>query len=132
MAQKVKNSDYALADVGERFLAILIDGIVLALIGGLLFGSMGNAGGGLWLLINVAYHWFFWTRQDGQTPGKRAMKLRVVKEDGSELRDVDALIRAVGYNVSGFFGGLGYLWAIFDSKQRTWHDLLAKTIVIKA
>lgn len=132
MAQKVKNSDEALGDVGERFLALLIDGFVLALIAGLLFGGMGNAGGGLWLVINVAYHWFFWTRQDGQTPGKRIMNLRVVKEDGSELRDVDALIRAVAYNVSGFLFGLGYLWALLDSKQRTWHDLLAKTIVIKA
>lgn len=132
MSDKVKHGVYGKADFGERFIAIFIDGIVQSLMIGLLFGAGGEAGGGLGFVLAILYNWFFWTRYDGQTPGKRIMNLRVVKEDGSELRDVDAVIRAVGYTVSGFVFGLGYFWALFDSKGRTWHDLLAGTLVVKA
>ncbi|MEL6308355.1 MAG: RDD family protein [Chloroflexota bacterium] len=123
---------YELGDVGERFIAIAIDGIILGLITGLLFGAGGEAGGGLGLVVGVLYNWYFWTRQDGQTPGKRMMGLRVIKADGSQLSDVDALIRALGYYVSGLVFSLGYIWALFDDQSRTWHDIMAGTRVVKA
>lgn len=132
MSEKVKHGVYGKAGFGERFIAILIDGIIQALIVGVLFGAGGEAGGGLGFVLAVIYNWFFWTRYDGQTPGKRIMNLRVVKENGAELSDVDALIRALGYTVSSFVFGLGYFWALFDEKGRTWHDMLAGTLVIKA
>lgn len=125
-------SKVVLGDVGTRFLAILIDGFILGLVGAVLFGAGREAGGGLALVIAVIYNWFFWTRMNGQTPGKRMMNLRVIKADGTQLSDVDAVIRAVAYNISGLFFGLGYIWAFFDDKRRTWHDLLAGTIVVKA
>jgi uncharacterized RDD family membrane protein YckC len=127
-----EKSKVVLGDVGTRFVAILIDGFILGLIGAVLFGAGREAGGGLALVISVIYNWFFWTRMDGQTPGKRMMGLRVIKADGTQLSDVDAVIRAVGYNISGLFFAIGYLWAFFDDKRRTWHDLLAGTIVVKA
>jgi len=127
-----EKSKVVLGDVGTRFVAILIDNIILGLIGAVLFGIGDEAGGGLAFVISIIYNWYFWTRNDGQTPGKRIMKLRVIKADGTELSDVDALIRAVGYYVSGFFIGLGYIWALFDDRRRTWHDMLAGTIVIRA
>lgn len=123
---------YELGDVGTRFVAIFIDGFILGLITSLLFGAGGEAGGGIGLVIGVLYNWFFWTRQNGQTPGKRMMGLRVVKADGSQLNDVDAFIRALGYYVSGMFFALGYIWALFDDQSRTWHDIMAGTRVVKA
>lgn len=135
MAEKFKNDsyyDYELADVGARFVAIVIDGLIQGLITGLLFGAGREVGGGIGFLLTVVYNWFFWTRWDGQTPGKRMMGLRVIKADGSELSDVDAVIRAVGYYVSGFCMALGYIWALFDDKKRAWHDYFAGTLVVKA
>lgn len=133
MSEKVKNETYyQLADVGVRFIAIIIDGMILGLVTGLLIGVGREVGGGLSFLVGVAYNWFFWTRWNGQTPGKRMMGLRVIKADGSEMSDVDALIRGVGYYVSGFLMGLGYIWALFDDQKRAWHDIFAGTLVITA
>ncbi|MEM9950149.1 MAG: RDD family protein [Chloroflexota bacterium] len=131
MNEKLKiGMSYELGDVGTRFVAIIIDGIILGIITSILAGIGGQVGTGVSFVVGVIYNWYFWTRQDGQTPGKMAMNLRVVKADGSQLSDVDALIRAVGYYVSGFVLALGYIWALFDDQKRTWHDMLAGTIVI--
>lgn len=134
MSEKIKNNDYAyeLADVATRFVAILIDGIILGFITGLLVGAGREAGGGLSIVIHVIYYWFFWTRWDGQTPGKRMMGIRIIKADGTVLSDFDALIRAVGYYLSAMIMGLGYFWALFDEQKRTWHDLISGTVVVKA
>jgi uncharacterized RDD family membrane protein YckC len=134
MSEKIKNDnydEYELADVGVRFIAIIIDGMILGFITGLLFGAGREVGGSIGFLISVAYNWFFWTRWDGQTPGKRMMGLRVIKADGTKMTDVDALIRGVGYYISGFIMGLGYIWALFDEQKRAWHDLFAGTLVVK-
>lgn len=121
-----------LGDVGTRFVAIIIDGFILGLITSILFGTAGEVGGGISFVIGVLYNWYFWTRQNGQTPGKRIMRLRVVKADGSQLTDTDALIRAIGYYISGVVFALGYFWALFDEEKRTWHDLMAGTVVVTA
>ncbi|MCA9914652.1 MAG: RDD family protein [Anaerolineae bacterium] len=132
MTYKMKNpGTVVLGDIGTRLVAIIIDGFILGLITAVLFGAGREVGGGLGLVIGVIYHWFFLTRMEGQTPGKRMMNLRVIKADGTPLSDVDAVIRAVGYHISAFFM-LGYIWAFFDDKRRTWHDLLAGTIVVRA
>ena len=41
------------------------------------------------------------------------------------------MIRAIGYHVSSIFCGLGYIWAIFDKNNQTWHDKLAGTYVVR-
>ncbi len=131
MSEKLKvGMGYELGDVGTRFVAIAIDGIILGIITSILFGAGGEVGGGISFLVGILYNWYFWTRQDGQTPGKKIMNLRVVKADGSQLSDIDALIRAVGYYVSGMFFALGYIWALFDDEKRAWHDIFAGTRVI--
>ena len=84
------------------------------------------------LAIPVGYYWYFWTRRDGQTPGKFALGIRVIKSDGTELSDTDAVIRAIGYHVSGLLCGLGFIWAIFDKNKQAWHDKLARTYVVRA
>lgn len=121
---------YELGDVGTRFVALIIDGIILGIITGILFSAGGEVGAGVSFVAGVIYNWYFWTRQNGQTPGKKMMNLRVVKADGSQLSDVDAVIRAVGYTLSGMFLSLGFIWALFDDENRTWHDILAGTIVL--
>ena len=119
-------------------IANIIDGFLLILIFMFLMFVLSFIGGGssmpglevFGLAIPVGYHWYFWTRRDGQTPGKFALKIRVIKADGTPLTDTDAVIRAIGYNVSSIFCGLGYIWAIFDKNNQTWHDKLARTYVV--
>ena len=134
------NESIELAGIMARLVASIIDGIVLALVATLLLGILSQAGGGLalpltqfvGLALPVVYHWYFWTRRAGQTPGKSAVGVRVIKADGSEISDTDAFIRAIGYHVSTLLCGLGFIWAIFDRNNQTWHDKLAGTYVVSA
>jgi uncharacterized RDD family membrane protein YckC len=85
---------YELADLSARLFALIIDGLILGLVGGLSSaGARSGAGFVVGFAISVAYHWYFLTRHNGQTPGKMLMHLRVVKADGSPLTGTDAVIR---------------------------------------
>lgn len=145
MDEKAKNelgaagNEYELAGIGARFFAAFIDAILLALMLTLILLLIHAAGGGaaqlaqfFSLAIPVGYYWYFWTQRDGQTPGKFALRIRVVKADGSEICNTDAVIRAIGYHVSAVLCGLGYIWAIFDRNNQAWHDKLARTYVVRA
>ena len=145
MAEKMKNDrktrtkTYELAGLTDRFAASVIDGFLLLL--PLIFISAVIAASGHHLMAQlrqfvllaapVSYYWFFWTRRKGQTPGKFALGIRVIKADGSPISDADALIRAIGYHVSAMLFGLGFVWAFFDGNNQTWHDKIARTYVVR-
>jgi len=127
------------AGFGTRFLAILIDSIGLGIISGLLAGVF-NAGGpgsttasSLQTLIGIAYFCYFWsTYGKGQTLGMRALNIRVVKTDGSQLDLMGAFIRYIGLIVSIACLFIGVIWAAFDGNKQGWHDKIAGTYVVKA
>lgn len=123
---------YELADIGTRFIAILIDGIILTVISAILSNFGGNTGTGLSFLVGIGYHWYFLSRNNGQTPGKSLMKIRVIKVDGTAITDADAIVRYIGTIISSFVFALGYIWAFFDENRQTWHDKMAKTYVVRA
>ncbi len=84
------------------------------------------------IIIAVIYFVYFWTQQNGQTLGHKVLGIRVVREDGKPIDIVTAIIRYIGYIVSGIVIGLGFLWVIWDPKKQGWHDKMAGTIVVKA
>jgi len=145
MEEKAKNSVapqvevYELAGLVERLAANIIDNFLLIfpmlLVQLIIFSPEEPIPTQLaqvvLLAVPVAYHWFFWTQRDGQTPGKFALGIRVMRTDGDKLGDIDALIRAIGYHVSAILFGLGYIWALFDKNNQTWHDKMARTYVIR-
>lgn len=144
MEEKQKNigivdpEAWELAGLGSRFVALFIDGLLqgLAFLAVFLLLGLGEDGPGFLIQViafawPIAYNWYFWTKRKGQTPGKFALGIRVVKADGSEISDTDAVIRAIGYQVSSVVCGLGYIWAIFDKNKQTWHDKLARTYVVR-
>lgn len=58
---------------------------------------------------------------------------------GIEIRDADsyapitnkqAIIRFLGYILSGIPLTLGFLWTLFNRRRRCWHDFMANTIVV--
>ena len=129
-----RSGGYELADVGTRFIALVIDGVILGIIGavlGMVLGST-NTGGIVGFLIGVGYQWYFLTQQNGQTVGKKLMGIRVIKVNGEPLTPVDVLIRYIGYFINSAIILLGWIWALFDSNRQGWHDKLAGTYVIKA
>lgn len=87
----------------------------------------------IFYLINSGYFIFFETVWNGQTPGKRILGLRVVKEGGFPIGFYEAAIRnflriADALPVNYLAGALAIL---FSPKNKRIGDYVAGTIVIK-
>ncbi len=81
-------------------------------------------------VFSLLYFPFFWAR-GGATPGMKVAGIRVVNDrDGSRIGWGPALLRLIGWWVSGAVFYLGFIWILIDSRRRGWHDLLAGTCVI--
>ena len=117
----------------ERLVAYIIDAIIVAIPTVIFMMLLPMAlAYVIALVIGVGYAVYFWTTS-GQTPGKMAMGLKVVNaETGGLLDPGAAVIRYVGYLISGIPLYLGFLWIIWDPKHEGWHDKIAKTKVIRA
>jgi uncharacterized RDD family membrane protein YckC len=120
----------------RRFVALFIDFIVLAIVNQIvangMYGGDSVAAGGLTFIIDIAYFVGLWTYWNGQTLGKKAMGIKVVRTDGAPVNLTTAIIRYVGYIVSTIVIFLGYIWVAFDPNKQGWHDKIASTYVVKA
>ncbi len=82
------------------------------------------------LVVTAAYFVISWAR-GGQTIGMRAWRLRVVDADGVALGWPRAALRFVVACVSLLALGIGYFWCLFDRRKRGWHDLAARSVVVR-
>lgn len=83
-------------------------------------------------LLEWCYHVLFEALWDGRTPGKRLLRLRVVKEGGYPITFVDALLRNL-LRAADFLPVLyavGALVMAGDERFRRLGDLVAGTMVI--
>lgn len=123
-----------------RVAAFLLDRLILGavflpirLIGGFdsalpVFFTYTKADLAAWAL-SAAYFALF-TIKRGATPGKAAMHLRVVAEDGSEADRLTILLReTAGRYLSGLLC-IGYIMAAADGENRALHDRLFDTRVV--
>ncbi len=85
---------------------------------------------GFALALSGAYFVVSWTR-GGQTIGMRAWKLRVVDASGAPLRWSQAVLRFVVALISLAALGTGFWWALVDPQRRAWHDIAARTGVVR-
>ncbi|MFQ5850964.1 MAG: RDD family protein [Candidatus Binatia bacterium] len=67
---------------------------------------------------------------EGRTVGKWLLGLRVIGVYRTPITYSQALTRWFGTVVSAIFG-LGFFWILFNQEKRGWHDLLARTWVIR-
>jgi uncharacterized RDD family membrane protein YckC len=82
--------------------------------------------------VPLVYFPYFWSKS-GQTPGQKMMGIKVVRDaDGGPVSMGSAILRLLGYWVSGFVFYLGYIWIFIDKRKRGWFDLIAGTVVVKA
>src|ERR1043165_3497254 len=114
---------FALASIGNRFLAVAIDHAIQLLIIGLIVltsailasfsfveHAMSSAPGWvkalttilLFLVISGYFAFFEWI-WSGQTPGKRWLKLRVIREDGRPITFWEASVRNLLRTMDMFF-----------------------------
>ena len=142
----------------RRFVAFLTDVLILDLAGGLLAYPLQKkfelsmddilgpwvSGGSfshsmilfflcytLLLTLLWGFYFTFFIGWNGQTPGKKWLGIQVLLEDGQVPDTKTAFTRFIGYLVSGGPFFVGFLWALFNKEKQTWHDKMARTIVIK-
>jgi len=138
---------YTVAGLGTRFLALLIDSIAQYLVIFIIIMTINSVGMGfstnytIWLiaiiiiliaLVGGGYFIFFELLLKGKTPGKAALKIRVVRKDG-RAADVSGiiirnLIRLIDFLPAMYAVGM---IAIFINKDcRRLGDIVAGTVVI--
>ncbi|MDZ4185101.1 MAG: RDD family protein [Desulfuromonadales bacterium] len=87
-----------------------------------------------WLLGSsvAAVYYVYFTAFGGQTPGKMALRIKVVRTDNTALTLGRAFYREIiGKFVSGIILGIGYLMIAFDAKKQGLHDRMAETYVVR-
>jgi uncharacterized RDD family membrane protein YckC len=83
-------------------------------------------------IISLVYFPYYWAKT-GQTPGMKQQGIKVVRDrDGGPITMGTAILRLIGYWVSGLVFYIGYIWIFIDKRRRGWHDLIAGTVVVKA
>ncbi len=153
--------DFELAGIGSRFCAMAIDALLMALLLLLvallaLFANLGlfrifqglsverNPTGNWLNWINAllilllfavlfGYYAFFELLMRGQTPGKRAMKIRVIRDDGTPAAAMDIVVRNLVRIVDALPGAyaIGGGVMFFHPMHKRLGDIAAGTIVVK-
>lgn len=119
------------AGFGIRFVAWIIDAIILAIAYGILnFIHLGA----LDTVAAAGYFTYLIGGDMGASIGMQALGLRVVPDGGTAEERIGymrAFIRWVVSLISGAVIGLGYLWIIWDPKKQSWHDKVANSVVVR-
>lgn len=145
---------FALASIGNRFLACAIDHALQALtmiLMGIAFFTLANyssfsdqlTSAPKWVyavlivvlfLIITGYFAFFEWLWSGQTPGKRWLKLRVIREDGRPVTFWEAsvrnLLRSFDMMPAPFYS-IGLISVFSTSRDQRVGDLVAGTVVVR-
>ncbi len=81
---------------------------------------------GIWAVVVLAYQTLF-TFMNQETPGYRALHLRILNLDGSLPGKEQRWKRLLASFASIAACGAGFLWALFDEEQLAWHDHISGT-----
>ena len=140
-----------LAGRGTRLIAAIIDGLIGAVLGAPLWIASAGAAGdpdammeamtgagtitGLLILVYLVVQLWFLIK-DGQTIGKKLMKIRIVKRETGHNGGFVPNVLMRGF-VNGLLGiipfyGLVDILFIFREDRRCVHDLLACPVVVRA
>ncbi|MDQ2178904.1 RDD family protein [Marinifilum sp. D714] len=130
--------NFPLASVGERIAAYLLDAVfigVCAFFIAMMIGLLGEAFaiGFVFLVPVLFYSLLFETFMNGQTPGKRIMKIKVCKIDGDAPGFIHYLIRWMFrlVDITLTNGVAAILTIVIGEKGQRIGDILAKTTVVK-
>ncbi len=139
--------EYELASLRERALALLVDwlivGVFYFVLLFLLVGAFGDAlfrNGFMVYFVYIvlpfggfmAYQFFSEMLANGQSWGKKAMGIKVVRVDGAEPGLSDYFLRAIFHIMDTFtFGVIGALLISSSPKNQRLGDMTANTTVIR-
>ncbi len=129
------------ARLGPRFLAGVMDALLLLLGAGLFALIFWSAGGRLSpqladfavlafiVVFYILAYFGLFTALTASTPGLLWMGLEVRKLDGTFPTGWESFWRTFGYLVSITSLMMGFIWALVDSDGLTWHDRMSGTFI---
>lgn len=121
------------AGFSQRLIADIIDGFVLLIAYAVAAALLKLPGELIIILVTSAYCTLLEGGPSGQTLGKRAMRIRVTSIDtGYPLGYQRAFIRNLARTLSWIPFCLGYLWMLWSPEKQTWHDMIARAVVVPA
>lgn len=85
----------------------------------------------LFAFIGIGYFGFFESSTWKGTPGKRFLGLRVTTVRGKRISRTNAFTRTVSAFVCAMPIFAGFFAVLFTRKKQAWHDLSAKTLVLR-
>jgi uncharacterized RDD family membrane protein YckC len=127
------------ASLPRRSLAAFVDFTVVAVALGAFVGTLYSFGGEVLLsrqsapvyiavaAITVFLYRLLWCLGNGDSPGMRAMQLRLVDLDGRRPDRRQRFLRMFSGWLSTLAAGLGLFWALADEESLTWHDQISRT-----
>ncbi|MEO6633958.1 MAG: RDD family protein [Mucilaginibacter sp.] len=86
---------------------------------------------GILNLVMIIYHAACEASPMQGSLGKKLCRMVVVDIDGLRLTFVNAFLRNLGKIVSGTVFGIGFLNILWNEHKQSWHDIFAKTYVVK-
>lgn len=135
---------YPVASIDNRRLAAIMDLFCLLFAYGgflMLFGSLGGeftlsklSAAVYTTTFAIVYLQYFalFTIFGGTTPGMMMRNLQVTSFSGEPPTPRQMLLRSAGYVLSAGAFFLGFLWAMWDEDELTWHDRLSHTYLSPA
>jgi uncharacterized RDD family membrane protein YckC len=114
-----------------RFVALIIDSLIISLASGVLALATFGAGIAVALVGPWLYEAFMLSSEWQATVGKRAMGLAVTGIDGGRISFARATGRHFAKYISAFLLGIGFIMAAFTAKKQALHDMIAETLVVK-
>ncbi len=127
-----------LANIGDRFLASIIDFLIkfgITMIAGAIAGEFNDTFVSFLVGVLMVITWIFYSLvfeqfMDGQTPGKRSRKIKVARLDGAPLTFGSLLLRWT-LRIADFYAACIGLWMIVGTeKHQRLGDMAAGTILV--
>ena len=121
-----------------RFVAYLIDAILVSIVSFLIYGTIG---GGflepnifarlLAAVISIGYFVYLESSDKQATIGKQAMGIIVTDMEGNRISVGQAFGRYFAKIISAIILLIGFIMAGFTDKKQALHDMIAGTLVVK-
>ncbi|MFL6245030.1 MAG: RDD family protein [Thermoanaerobaculia bacterium] len=142
----VDRSQLQYAPILSRFGAIFLDGLLIAIPAYAIMGVvvflpamrgqqpnplLANSISLPFTFISLLYEALMLAHRNGQTLGKMALKVRVVRPDGSPISSGQAWGRVIMRTILGCMVIVDYIPAFFTPEKTTLHDMIAGTRVVQ-
>ncbi len=114
-----------------RLGAYAIDVIVIGVVGLATYFLPAPFNVLLKITLSLAYTTVMPMAFAGQTLGKMAAGIAIIREDGQSLTYFNTFLRAIGYWFSSLTLSVGFICAAFTDHKRALHDYIAGTRVIR-